>query len=170
MIKSEFITRVKETHQEFESVLASLNEEQMLRPHTCGDWSVKDMVAHVTWYEREMVGVLEGRALVGSELWNLPLEDRNAVIYVNNKNCSLQDILSEAGRVHRQLLELLQDLSQQEMLEAGCFREMPPDWIPWQVIASNTFEHYPVHVADIRKAFFEETGLPTRSIRSPKDS
>jgi hypothetical protein len=66
MDKLEFVAKVKQTHQEYETALASLTEAQMLQPRTCGDWTVKDVIAHVTWYEREMVGVLKQRALLGS--------------------------------------------------------------------------------------------------------
>jgi hypothetical protein len=50
-------------------------------------------------------------------------------------------------------LKFLEELADDDLLHASHFREMPSDWIPWQVIASNTFEHYPVHTADICKAF-----------------
>ncbi|MEW6092664.1 MAG: ClbS/DfsB family four-helix bundle protein [Chloroflexota bacterium] len=153
MNKSEFLSKVNETYQEYLSILASLSAAQMLQPRTCGEWSVKDVIAHVTWHEREMVGVLKERALVGSDLWNLPLDQRNAVIYESNKDLPLAEVLSEAESVHRELLEFLAGITDEDLLEARHFREMPPDWIPWEVFASNTFEHYPDHVADIRKAF-----------------
>ncbi len=153
MDKTEFISKIKETYQEYQSILASLSETQMLQPRTCGEWSVKDVIAHVTWHEREMVGVLKERALVGSDLWNLPLDQRNAAIHAENQDRPLQKILTESKQVHQSILELLDGLMDDDLLEASHFREMPPNWIPWQVIASNTFEHYPDHTADIRKAF-----------------
>jgi uncharacterized protein (TIGR03083 family) len=153
MDKIEFLSKVNETYQEYQSVLASLSGAKMLQPGTCGDWAVKDVIAHVTWYEREMVGVLKSRALVGSDWWNLSLDQRNAAIYESNKDLPLAEVLSKAESVHRELLKLLASLTDMDLLDASHFREMPPDWIPWEVIASNTFEHYPDHVEDIRKAF-----------------
>jgi len=153
MKKTEFITRVGETYREYEAVLAGLNEAQMLQPRACGEWSVKDVIAHVAWHEREMVGVMRQRALVGSDLWNLPLDPRNAAIHAENKDRPLPEVLAEAKQAHRSLMDLLEGLTDEELLDPARFRGMPSDWIPWEVIASNTFEHYPDHTADIRKAF-----------------
>jgi uncharacterized protein (TIGR03083 family) len=153
MKKSDFISKIEATYQEYQTVLASVSEAQMLQPGACGEWSVKDAVAHVTWYEREMVGVLQKRSLLGSDHWNKTLEQRNAAIFGENEKRPLPDILAEARVIHQLLMELLRELSQEDLLESSHFREMPPDWIPWQVIASNTFEHYPDHTTDIRKAF-----------------
>jgi uncharacterized protein (TIGR03083 family) len=156
MNKLEFFIKIKETRQEYESSLAALTEAQMLRPRTCGKWSVKDVIAHIAWYERQMIGVLKQCALLGSDLCNLPLEVRNAAIHAENKDRSLTDVLAEARQVYPELLEPLAGLSEEELQNPACFREMPPGWIPLEVIASNTFEHYPVHTADICKAFLAQ--------------
>jgi hypothetical protein len=151
--KKEFVSRVKTTHLEYETLLSDLSKEQMLQPHTCGEWSVKDVIAHITWHEREMVGILRHKALIGSEMWNGPLEKRNKAIHAQYKDQQLAGILTEARDVFHDLLKLLEDLNDQDLLDPSHFREMPDDWLPWQVIASNTYDHYPDHVADIRKAF-----------------
>ncbi|MDE0217922.1 MAG: hypothetical protein OXJ90_01530 [Spirochaetaceae bacterium] len=52
----------------------------MLQPRAGGCWSGKDIVAHVIWYEREMVGVLKSRVLAGSDLWALPVDERNSAV------------------------------------------------------------------------------------------
>ncbi len=42
-----------------------LEPHQMEVPSVCGDWSVKDIIAHIAWFEDEMVGMLRTRALEG---------------------------------------------------------------------------------------------------------
>jgi hypothetical protein len=49
------------------------------------------------------------------------------------------------------MLALLKDLDESALDDAGSFAEMPPDWQPWSVIASNTYEHYDDHVKDLKK-------------------
>ncbi|MBN2386158.1 MAG: ClbS/DfsB family four-helix bundle protein [Anaerolineales bacterium] len=153
MNKSEFVDMIRTTRQELDAVLSQLDKQQMLRPRTCGDWSVKDVIAHIAWYEREMVGVLEAHALAGSELWELPLEPRNAAIHAVNQDRPLEDVLVEARLVTQDLLRLLPALTEADLTDATRFPGMPPDWIPREVIASNTCEHYPEHAAEIRRAF-----------------
>ncbi len=146
----DFLSRVRETYAAYEASLSGLSETQLVEPRTCGEWSGKDVIAHVSWYEREMVGFLSQRALIGSNLWSLPLEGRNAAIRAANRERPLADVLVEASQVHKQLIDLLAGLSDDDLLDPGRFAEMPTDWIPWELIASNTCEHYPEHAHDLR--------------------
>lgn len=115
-----------------------------------GDWSLKDIIAHITWFEREMVDLITAHALVGSELWNLPTDERNAAIYEEIRGQSLEQVLSESEQVHQQLLEVLPTLSDEDLTTPGNFPNMPPDWQPWSIIAQNTYEHYQQHIPDIQ--------------------
>jgi hypothetical protein len=49
--------------------LGCIPPARMLVPMGAGKWTVKDVIAHITWHERQMIGLLEGRALVGSPWW-----------------------------------------------------------------------------------------------------
>lgn len=153
MRRNEFIDKVKGSWREYEVSVSGLTEARILQPATCGEWSIRDVIAHVMWYEREMVEVIRRRALVGSPLWNLPLEERNAAVRAEMSGYSWQVLSIEFKEVHQRLVEQLESLSDEDLNQADHFREMPPDWIPWEVIASNTFEHYPEHCRDIQRAF-----------------
>ena len=128
-----------------------------------GEWSVKDVIAHITWHEREMVGVLRARALVGSDLWNLPLDQRNAAIFEQNRHRPLSDVLTEAQQIFPHLVELVQTLDDQDLIDPSRFAQMPADWQPWQVIASNSFEHYRAHIPDLRAWLNTQYPIPARS-------
>ncbi len=135
---------------DYERVLAEVGEARMLEPALPGGWSVKDVIAHVNWYEREMVEVLNRRALVGSELWELPADERNIPIYKEAKDLPLEQVLAESERVFVELWTLVSALQDEDLVDASCFDQMPEEWEPWQVLAENTYEHYQQHVADIR--------------------
>ncbi len=156
MKAADFIRRVKKTRQEYDQFIGRLNEEQLLAPCTCGDWSVKDVVAHVTWYEHEMIGMIQQRALRGSDLWNQPIETRNDAIHAANRKRSLEDVLMDSMVTHQSLFSELAILNDDDLLQASRFQEMPAEWFPWEVIASNTFEHYHDHLSDLRRAFPEK--------------
>ena len=135
---------------EYERLLAEVGEEKMLEPGLPGGWSVKDVIAHVNWYEREMVILLETSELAGSELWQLPADERNMPIHEQNKELPLEEVLAESNRVFESLWEQVSELADGDLMEASRFDQMPEDWEPWQVIASNTYEHYQEHIPDIR--------------------
>ncbi len=152
MNKTEFLQRQRRARTEWEALLGEVGPERMTRPGTAGYWSVKDVIAHVAWFEREMVGMIRARALEGSELWDLDQDARNAVVYEQNRDRPLDDVLSEARQVYAELLPLLEGMSDEEYADPSRFRGMPPGWAPWSVIAGNTWEHYEAHIPAIRAA------------------
>lgn len=112
---------------------------------------MKDIIAHIAWFEREMIDLINGRALEGSELWNLPTDERNAAIYEENHEISLTQVMEESAQVFLQLLELLPTLSNEDLTTPGNFLNMPPDWQPGDIITQNTYEHYQQHIPDLER-------------------
>jgi uncharacterized protein (TIGR03083 family) len=121
----------------------------MLEPTLGGGWSVKDVVAHVTWSEREMVGVLRQRALVGSPLWGFDQDKRNAIVFAENRDRGLDDVLAEEERVYAELLPLLEQLTSEDLADGDRFAKMLPEVPPWRIFAGSTFLHYEDHAAAI---------------------
>lgn len=131
----------------------------MLEASLAGGWSVKDVVAHVTWSEREMVGVLRQRALVGSPLWALDQDARNAIVYAENRDRDLDELLSEEQRVYAELLPLLEELTSEDLVDAGRWEQMLPNVPPWRIFAGSTFLHYEDHAAAIAEWLESTTTL-----------
>ena len=52
MTKAEFLDRLRSGRAEWDALIAQIDEAQMTEPGVVGDWSVKDIIAHVTWSER----------------------------------------------------------------------------------------------------------------------
>jgi hypothetical protein len=152
MTKAEFLRNVREEHERWISVLERLDATAMLEPRLPGDRTAKDVVAHVSWYEQQAAGIVRQRALRGSELWERSQEERNAVIFAENRGRTLEDVLAEAERVFAELWELLQTLDEEELHDASRFADMPADWPPWGVLADNTYEHYKGHIPELQVA------------------
>jgi len=147
--RQEMMNAMREARTLWDSLLARVGRRRMTNLSVIEGWTVKDIVAHISWYEREMVGMLHAKALVGSELWNLPQDQRNSPIYEENKHRTLKDVLSESERVFQQLMEAFASLSEEDLHDPSRYQYMPADWVPWKVIAGNSFEHYHQHIPDI---------------------
>jgi hypothetical protein len=141
-----FISMLEQARAQWEAPLAQMDEQRMLGPGIVGTWSVKDLIAHVSWYEREMVPVIRLRVSTGSQWWALPTDERNAMIYQHNRHRPLQEILDEGQHSYRELREAVQSLSDEDLNDPRRFRDMPEDWVPWQIFAGNSFEHYQDHL------------------------
>ena len=137
---------LEQARSQWEDVLAQLNEQRMLQPGIAGSWSVKDLIAHISWYEREMVPVIQQHVFTGSEWWERSTDERNESIYQQNRERPLQEVVQEGQSSYAELLQAVQDLSDEDLNDASRFREMPEDWIPWQIFAGNSYEHYQDHL------------------------
>ena len=149
MNKIEFLAAFRSSREQWEAQLARVDPRRLTEPGAAGAWSPTDIIAHVTWHEREMVGVLRTRVFAGSDWWDLPTDQRNSLIYAANQDRPLLEVLAEARQVFADLQRLAQALTDEDLNNPARFAGMPPDWLPWQVLAGNTFEHYDHHAADI---------------------
>lgn len=149
MDKTTLIATLRAEREQWEVSLTQIGEERMVQPGVAGEWSVKDILAHVMWTERETVGILQHRAFVGSPLWRLPMDERNAAMVAEHRDRSLHEVRAEAQQVFAQLIQAIQELSEADLNDASHFRDIPPNWLPWQVIAKNTYEHYRQHMPSL---------------------
>jgi hypothetical protein len=151
MTVAAMIDKIRASRAELDDLLARIDDSQMVLAGADGEWTVKDVIAHIAWHEREMINLIRSRALLGSDLWSLPLHERNAAIYAQNRGRSLADVRAEAAESFRQLLESLQTLSDEELHYPARFQHMPAEWQPWKIIAENTWEHYRDHYESLRR-------------------
>lgn len=139
------ILRIKQTRSEYEAVLAQIDPSRLEELGAEGGYSVKDVIAHIAWHEAEMVGLFRQKRLAGSPWWNLSTDERNALIWKANHDRPLSETLQEAQAVYRQLLDVLETVSEDELNDPRSIQDMPPDWLPWVILAQNTYEHYEHH-------------------------
>jgi uncharacterized damage-inducible protein DinB len=149
--KAHFLEKVRQARARWEALVAEIDDKRMLQPGASGDWTLKDVLAHLTWHEREMLGVLNARALTGSEWWNLPLDQRNQLIYEAHRDLPLERVRAEAQETYSRLLQALEGLAEEDLHDPGRFAEMPPEWQPWKLLAENTYEHYIDHFLSLKE-------------------
>jgi hypothetical protein len=149
MTKAEFLESLKNGRRTWFEKWKGIDLFGTSRPRIPGQLSLRDILYHVAWYEHEMVEMLQLRSLVGSTWWSLPVDERNANILAEGQSINLLQAWRQEQQTYAELLALLQTVRDEELNEARFFQEMPSDWIPWQVIASNSYEHYTEHFSDI---------------------
>jgi len=151
MDKTTFINALTESRARWDALLAQIDEQWMLEPGAEGKWSVKDIIAHIMWYEQEMVPLMQTRSLIGSELWDLSQDERNEAVYQQYRDHPLHEIISQEQQTYAQLLAEAKTLSDEDLNDPHRFKDMPDDWTPWRIMAGNSFTHYPDHMTSIRE-------------------
>jgi len=148
---------IRTTRAEWDSLIKSLPRSTLTEPGVVNnEWSLKDILAHVTWGEREMIPVIREMRLQGSDLWNLDTDARNAAMIAEAKDKSLDQVLKEHDSVYNEMVAAIEKLEDADLVENARLKDAPPSWTLWELVAGNTFRHYPEHVAWTR----EWLGLP----------
>ena len=150
MEKSQILALIDGERARLDAALGHLSRERMAAPGAEGGWSVKDILAHITWSERELTGVLRQRAMVGSDLWNLSQDERNAAVYAENRDRTLDDVLAAWQGDFAALRAEIARLSDAELADPALIAEIPGGLALWQLLAGGTWLHYAEHLPAIQ--------------------
>ncbi len=156
MTKSEIMKLIQSGREALERVLAGLSEGQMTQPGVENDWSVKDIMAHITDWERRMVGWIDDslhgevpqRPAPGMTWDNL--DQLNEQIYLSNRDRDLRDVSADFHRSYENALASVEALTEEDLTDPQRFawREGTP---LWHLVAANMWEHYQEHRESIEK-------------------
>ncbi len=146
MKTEQVLERLEKAWKEFEASYAGLTEEQLMTPNVTGAWSVRDIIAHVTWWDEEALKhlpvVLEGgRPERYSDKYG-GIDDFNAIMTVKRSGLTLAEVLKQHDDVHAQLVEYVRNAPEDLYAGETRFRRR---------LRLDTFGHYPVHTQAIKK-------------------
>lgn len=138
---------------QWNALLAQVGPSRMEIAGVEGTWSVKELVAHLTWYERAIVEGAQQVLSTGTFTRRRPagvgLDEMNARIAAESHAQSLSDVLAEADDVFRQLLAVV-EACPQDILNDPRHLGLPEDMMPWMGVANNSYAHYREHEAALR--------------------
>jgi hypothetical protein len=126
-----------------------LTEGQMIcRPGPQEDWSVKDVMAHVAWWESF---ILERATNMINGAKSEPAEHHdvlNARAYEQNKDRPLAEVLAEFEANWLKLEALISSLTDEQLNTPAYYRTY--DGVALlPILEAGTVSHYPVHLADL---------------------
>lgn len=152
--KTQLLDAVRSERDLLEAVLARLTPEQFTQPGVEEEWTVKDVLAHiaywegvmVTWLETSLAGQTPDRPATGFT-WDM-IHELNAANYAAHKDLPLAEIMSKYQRSQALAWAALEAAPEAALLEPGYFAwagQRP--FLVW--VEANTTEHYAEHRSDI---------------------
>lgn len=129
--KAELLAAIEQSWSRFDAALERLSEDQLLIPTDAQGWTGKDHLVHISVWERSMVFFLQRKprheALgVEQQLYVQGGDDAiNAVIVEQRKHLSLAEVLAGLRATHRELLALLEPLTDADLHQP--YRFYQPD-------------------------------------------
>lgn len=134
--RDQLLRSTREAHIRLDELLAGLSEEEQIRPGVTGDWSVKDHLAHLTWWEQSVIRILAGDP---NPLAAIPVgakdEDAiNAYVFAQNRDRPLADVRAAFDASYQQMLHLIATVPDDVFAQRH-------DWI-----SGNADSHYDEHL------------------------
>jgi DinB superfamily len=130
----------------FKESYAGLSDSQLTEPGVTGSWSVKDIIAHVTWWEDEALKHLPliitgGRPPRYSTKYG-GIDAFNAQMTEQRHSLSLSVVLRQMDETHRRLIDYVHSAPEEQCTRETRFRRR---------LRLDTYSHYPQHAKAIRE-------------------
>ena len=145
MNTQQVLRRLDESWKDFEESYAGLSDAQLLIPGVTGQWSVRDIIAHVTWWEEEalehMPRIRDGGRPPRYKAKYGGIDAFNALMTERRRSLSLAEVRRQHDEIHQRLLEYVRDAPEELFATDTRFRRR---------LRLDTYGHYPVHAKAIR--------------------
>jgi 8-oxo-dGTP pyrophosphatase MutT (NUDIX family) len=165
--KLQLLETLKTKRYHWDMMLNAIDRAHMDEPGAAGHWSVKDIVSHVTAYERWLVewlaAALQNTFPAQSPLDDADIERRNARVYELTHSLSVEQVLADARQTFDALLAVIEALPEKyfdDPQSAKWF--IRPYWsrmstIP-EAVVNLSSDHYEEHIPTI-KDWIKKNGL-----------
>jgi len=145
MKTEQLLQRLDDAWKDFEESYAGLAEAELLEPDVTGRWSVRDIIAHVTWWEEEALKhlphILEGGRPPRYSVKYGGIDAFNALMTKQRSGLSLAQVLRMHDEVHDRLVAYVRDAPEELFARETRFRRR---------LRLDTYAHYPIHARAIR--------------------
>ena len=131
--------------RDFQFAYGGLSDGQMQIPGVTGEWSIRDLIAHITWWDEEAIKHLPivrtgGRPPRYSDTYG-GIDAFNALMTERTKHLTLAEVRTAMSATHQRLLDYLQSIPPDEFKANTRFRHR---------LKLDTYAHYPIHTRDIQ--------------------
>ena len=154
--RSELMVEYEQEWTKIERICAAMSQADMVRPGVEDEWSVKDILCHISAWEKYLLDRL-GMVLTGQaprypvmSSWE-DVHRFNAQVYAENKDRLLTSVIVEFRSLFRGVMTVLEALRDDQLNQPYCY-DFPDDQLSLlKLIRANTCEHYREHRLAIEK-------------------
>ena len=150
--RSELLQAMYTARNEWDTLIAQIRHHQLSESVASGLWSIKDVIAHVTEYDRWLALGLAMRLQQPPPNWldDISLDEFNAVLHQQIADRNPDDILSDSNRVFQDLIDEVEAHSEAYLFGTHRVEGVSSDVVPSQLLKSESYGHYCDHMPAIR--------------------
>src|SRR5256714_15658342 len=145
MDKQQLLKQLEKAWTTIEESYAGLSDSQLTEPGVMDNWSVKDILAHVTTWEEEALKYLP-LILAGGKppryIQSGGIDAFNAQMAEQKRGLALSDVQRQLDETHRRLLDYIRSVPEEHVARETRFRHR---------IRLDTYSHYPKQAKAIRQ-------------------
>lgn len=145
MDRRQLLGRIDSTWRALKDSYAGLPDARLVEPGVTGDWSVKDILAHVTTWEEEALKYLPLIATGGRPPRYVTfggIDAFNAMMTERKRGLTLSAVLEQLDDTHRRLVDVVQAAPDEHVVRETRYRRR---------LRLDTYRHYPQHADAIRE-------------------
>jgi hypothetical protein len=144
MKRQQFLEKLDNAWREVKESYAGLPEARLTQVGVTEEWSVKDVLAHLTIWEEEALKYLPliiGGGRPPRYVTYGGIDAFNAQTIEKKRSLPLSEILRRLDATHRQLVDYLKSVPEEQFTTETRFRHR---------LRLDTYSHYPLHAKMIR--------------------
>ena len=156
--KGQVLEAIESERDAWETLLIEVGEARMFEPGAMGEWTFKDLVAHITGWRARGLQRLEAAARGQPEPpppWpaNLTTDDEiNDWIHERNQDRLLGEVVAESRESYARLAEIVQMLPDEALADPARFRWMEGEALGPAIASGSFFSHlHEEHEPEIRE-------------------
>ena len=163
----QLLAAMRAARSDWDALLAQVGQARWEQPGVAGDWSIKDITAHITYFESwatEVTGAIErGEPLPASPYTGMEVDQENALIYQRYHARPLAEVVHESQASFLRSLDVVQRLRDEDLYSLEFTRPAGVDWIVFDLIEGDTFGHYREHTLSVR-TWLENASAPRTAV------
>jgi len=143
--RAQLLARLEKGWQVLRESYCGLSDSELMKPGVSGDWSVRDVLAHVTTWEEEALKhlptIVKGGKPPQYRVTHGGIDAFNAYMTDQKRNLTLEQVRQQLEETHRQLIAYIESVSEDQFRHETPFRRR---------LRLDTYSHYREHARAIR--------------------
>jgi hypothetical protein len=164
--REDLLTTMQELRADLDAVIGQVDEERAVEPGAFGEWSFKDLIAHLTGWRVVTAARLEAGLSHTEPVFPWPpqleegvdpdegdVDEINRWFFEANRDKPLTVVVAESNAAFDRVERAIAIMPEEDLLTSGRFAwpNWPPDIALGPGVVRGTYDHYHVdHEPDIR--------------------
>jgi hypothetical protein len=153
MEKEKLLSALTTGRADFLTAIQGLSDQEMQNPGVVEQWSVKDILVHLTRWEAEIIKLLwqakQGITPTTVHFSPTSVDDLNEIWYKESQTRSLKIVMDDFLGVRKQTVRRVEEISQSVLIDPQQYAWLNGKQL-WEWIAVDSFEHEAEHGEQIR--------------------